>query len=180
MVTVPFFCFFFTLDSGEVITATSNHPFWTINTQNWTEAGQLNVETVLWNINDKNSTISSLRSYTKKATVYNLTVDNDHTYFVGVGEVLGHNSDDCDPKELARLLRSAKQAKKMPDKDLDEYMGIPGWHKNKKNKEQYLIDYYKKLKGSSNFDFYWNKRTGDLFIKGNQSKEIIPIGEIFK
>ena len=68
-----------------------------VTEQNWTEAGELSLDTILWNINDKNSTISTLRSYTKKATVYNLTVDNDHTYFVGVGGVLGHNSG-CDPK----------------------------------------------------------------------------------
>jgi len=98
-----------TLDSGEVITATSNHPFWTINTQNWTEAGELSVETVLWNINDKNSTISSLRSYTQRATVYNLTVANDHTYFVGVGGVLGHNSCSIEEtKHVEKLLKKNK------------------------------------------------------------------------
>ncbi len=80
------------LDSGEVITATANHPFWEVADHNWTEASQLTLDDILFNIQEKNTTISSLKSYSQNAIVYNLTVANDHTYFVGVGRVLGHNA----------------------------------------------------------------------------------------
>ena len=83
------------LDSGEVITATANHPFWEVADHNWTEASQLTLNDILFNIQEKNTTISSLKSYSQNAIVYNLTVANDHTYFVGAGGVLGHNSKNC-------------------------------------------------------------------------------------
>jgi hypothetical protein len=80
-----------TLESGEIITATSNHPFWALNTQEWLDAKELNPDTTLLNLNDENSTIESLRNYTIDTTVYNLTVGNVHTYYVGIDGVLGHN-----------------------------------------------------------------------------------------
>lgn len=33
----------------------------------------------------------------------------------------------------------------------------------------------KELKGSKNFDFYRDPKTGDIFIKGNKSKDMIKI-----
>jgi len=37
--------------------------------------------------------------------VYNLTVANDHTYYVGLGGVLGHNADGCDLNEFYDSIR---------------------------------------------------------------------------
>ena len=83
-----------TLDNGEIITATSNHPFWEVSDQNWKDAGVLNVNSTLINIDENNISIVNLKRYTKNTMVYNLTVANDHTYFVGLNSVLGHNSDE--------------------------------------------------------------------------------------
>ena len=80
------------LTSGEVITATDNHPFWELNTKEWITADELTNSSILLNINDKNTTIKSLKHYAKNKKVYNLTVNNFHTYFVGVSGVLGHNA----------------------------------------------------------------------------------------
>ena len=46
-------------------------------------------------INDTNATIKSLKHYAKNKRVYNLTVGNVHTYYVGLGGVLGHNAPHC-------------------------------------------------------------------------------------
>jgi len=78
-----------------VITTTDNHPFWERNTEEWLQADELTNGSILLNINDKNSTIKSLKHYAKNKKVYNLTVTNDHTYFVGLDGVLGHNSIHC-------------------------------------------------------------------------------------
>jgi len=94
-----------TLNSGEVITATSNHPFWELADQNWTEAGSLGLDDTLLNIQDKPTTIAELRSYKQNTIVYNLTVANDHTYYVGLGGVLGHNADGCDLNEFYDSIR---------------------------------------------------------------------------
>ncbi len=40
------------------------------------------------------------------------------------------------------------------------------------------IEYKKLLKGSKNFDFYLDRKTGKVYIKGNKSKELIEIGEL--
>ena len=47
------------------------------------EVDELNISSILLDINDNNATIKSLRSYGDKRRVYNLTVGNLHTYFVG-------------------------------------------------------------------------------------------------
>jgi len=84
------------LSTGEVIVATSNHPFWEVDSREWLEADTLAINSILLNINDKNTTIKSLTHHKELKKVYNLTVNNFHTYFVGVSGVLGHNSG-CDP-----------------------------------------------------------------------------------
>ena len=81
-----------TLNSGEVITATANHPIWEQNEQNWIDAGKLTLDSILLSRYDNNLSILNLREYEEQATVYNLTVNNNHTYFVGRDGVLGHNS----------------------------------------------------------------------------------------
>ena len=83
-------CFLF----GIVI---SNHPFYNVLSKEWTDAGKLNLDTILLNIYENNSSIVKLRSYSQYTTVYNLTVANDHTYFVGSGGVLGHNMNNGCP-----------------------------------------------------------------------------------
>ena len=85
------------LSSGEVIVTTDNHPFWAVDSSSWIEADTLTDSTVLRNIKDENVTIKSLKHHTEFRKVYNLTVDNYHSYFVGVGGVLGHNANwyDC-------------------------------------------------------------------------------------
>jgi len=81
------------LANGEIITATDNHPFWEIDTRSWLKAEELNSTSLLMDINENNISINNLRSYSKDTIVYNLAVDNDHTYFVGNSGVLGHNCD---------------------------------------------------------------------------------------
>ncbi len=49
-----------------MITATSNHPFWEVDTQKWLDAGKLTHVSILLNKEDKNSSISSIRNYTEE------------------------------------------------------------------------------------------------------------------
>lgn len=80
------------LTNGEIITTTDNHPFYTIDSQAWLEANELTTQSVLVDINDTNTTIKSLKSYKESKKVYNLTVANDHTYYVPrLYSVLGGN-----------------------------------------------------------------------------------------
>ena len=81
-----------TLESGEKIIATANHPFYTLDDKKWLEAGELNINDNLLQLNDANMSITGLDAYSTEATVYNLTVDGDHTYYVGNDQVLSHNA----------------------------------------------------------------------------------------
>lgn len=83
------------LVSGETITATSGHPFYLPNQDKWVEAGQLTLNSVLQNLHNGQTEITSLNPRSDLATVYNLTVANDHTYYVGRSEVLVHNAGGC-------------------------------------------------------------------------------------
>jgi len=67
-----------------------------------------------------------------------------------------------------------KQSKKMNDKQIAELVGNPRWHQT--NLKSKIINAYRKeLKGSKNFDFYKDPKSGNVYIKGNQSKEMIRI-----
>ncbi|MEE9426376.1 MAG: polymorphic toxin-type HINT domain-containing protein [Methylococcales bacterium] len=85
------------LMSGEVITATAGHPFYIPEEEGWLEAGELNIDDVLLNLTDSTTLITDIRQYTELAKVYNLTVANDHTYYVGENGVLSHNANRCEP-----------------------------------------------------------------------------------
>ena len=82
-----------TLENNETIIATNNHPIYSVMDNNWTDARNLGVNDILLNIKENNISIKYIQRYSKETTVYNLTVDNDHTYFVGNSGVLGHNCD---------------------------------------------------------------------------------------
>lgn len=90
-----------TLISGEVIQATSGHPFYVNNANgrwDWLDAGDITTQSILTNLNGDELQVASVDKYLKQLSVYNITVDNDHTYFVGEGEVLNHNAGKCNPK----------------------------------------------------------------------------------
>jgi len=96
------------LANGEVITATDNHPFWEVDSRSWLKAEQLSVNALLLNIEEQNISIDALRSYKKDGIVYNLSVANNHTFFVGNTGILGHN---CDIDEIM-----GKLVRKVPKK----------------------------------------------------------------
>ena len=89
-----------TLASGELIQATSGHPFYVRNTENewaWKDAGELLPESILISLDGGELQVTSTVRTIQYADVFNLTVNNDHTYYVGQNELLSHNSGSCIP-----------------------------------------------------------------------------------
>jgi len=89
-----------TLMSGEVIQATSGHPFYVNNEDgewSWLNAGDLVTGSTLTNLNGDELQIASVNKYLKQLSVFNLTVDKDHTYYVGEEAILNHNAGACKP-----------------------------------------------------------------------------------
>jgi RHS repeat-associated protein len=77
----------------EVIEATSDHPFF-IGGQ-WLKVHQLRKGQQVSLYSGQKAGIDSIVVIAKRATVYNFTVQDFHTYYVGSKDVLVHNSGPC-------------------------------------------------------------------------------------
>ncbi|WP_169792530.1 polymorphic toxin-type HINT domain-containing protein [Actinoplanes rectilineatus] len=76
------------------LTATDGHPFWVENERAWLTAEHLKPGQQLLTPDGARATVLAVAAYDAIATVYNLTVDDIHTYYVGTpgGYLLVHNS----------------------------------------------------------------------------------------
>jgi hypothetical protein len=74
---------------------TANHPFWDDTLHAWVPAAELDPGHALITAADTHATVLSLTAKSGTASMYNLTVDQLHTYYVLAGQtpVLVHNSN---------------------------------------------------------------------------------------
>lgn len=79
---------------GEPIATTPEHPFYTIG-RGWLEAQQLVPGDAVRSADGTAGIVEALSWTAGPATMYNLTVEVDHTYFVGDGQWLVHNCGDA-------------------------------------------------------------------------------------
>ncbi|TMR89301.1 hypothetical protein EJK15_61440 [Nonomuraea basaltis] len=79
----------------EDITATANHPFWVPDLRKWVDAGRLQPGMWLRTSAGTYVQITATEARTAVQSVYNLTVDDLHTYHVLAGDqaILVHNDD---------------------------------------------------------------------------------------
>ncbi|MFC0437693.1 polymorphic toxin-type HINT domain-containing protein [Kutzneria buriramensis] len=87
--------------TSSVLHTTGNHPFWDATTGSWVAAGQLPVGDALRTADGQRARVAGVREFAGSQDMYNLTVDQLHTYYVqaGHGDVLVHNTS-C-PVDLA-------------------------------------------------------------------------------
>ena len=76
--------------NGERIVTTPEHPFYT-NAYGWVPAGALQVGDENRRANDSVGTVQSMTVAKRPQVMYNLTVAEAHTFFVGDGQWLVHN-----------------------------------------------------------------------------------------
>ena len=81
-----------TVEGGETIGTTANHPFWCVNTQCFVEADQLEVGQQLKTIDGTAVSITSITPRGPPESVFNVEVEFEHVYFVGDGGFLVHNA----------------------------------------------------------------------------------------
>ena len=81
-------------DQGEheTIGTTSNHPFWSVDRQEYVQAGSLRTGEHLRTIHGDTKQVVSKLARQGTEPVYNLEVFGEHTYFVGKDGVLVHNN----------------------------------------------------------------------------------------
>ncbi|MCM8510918.1 hypothetical protein J0904_02295 [Acinetobacter bereziniae] len=103
---------------------------------------------------------------------------NDAEKAKPIVQQLEDNSTNADPNnpdpDDEKPVNDGKQSKKMNEKQIGELVGNKNWH-NTPLKKKIVKTYSKELRGSNNFDFYKDPKTGEIFIKGNKSKEMILI-----
>jgi hypothetical protein len=75
------------------ITATEGHPFWVASKTQWLTAKDLEPGDLLRTPSGTSLQVRSVRKSARTLTVYNLTVDQLHTYYVAAGDqdILVHN-----------------------------------------------------------------------------------------
>ncbi|MER5464198.1 polymorphic toxin-type HINT domain-containing protein [Streptomyces sp. NPDC002668] len=80
-------------EATEKITATDGHPFWVPSLGKWLKAGELKPGQWLQTGSGSWVQVDAVQAWTQQATVYNLSVDSAHTYFVAAGQTsaLVHN-----------------------------------------------------------------------------------------
>jgi len=88
-----------TLD-GERIEATPEHPFYVVG-KGWTLAEQLQLGDSVQQADGTSGTVNAVRAEQRPQVMYNLTVAIAHTYFVGEGAWLVHNSCGIKLPEIA-------------------------------------------------------------------------------
>ncbi|MEC3994483.1 RHS repeat-associated core domain-containing protein [Actinacidiphila sp. DG2A-62] len=82
------------------LTTTWHHPFWDVTHHRWTDARDLTAGTVLRQPDGTTATVTAVRSYHRRATTYDLTVTDLHSYYVlaGATPVLVHNCGGSVPR----------------------------------------------------------------------------------
>lgn len=85
---------------GETIVTTPEHPFYVVNDDNYygyTSAKHLTVGDCIQTLDGGYATITSIENETldEPIDVYNFTVDENHSYYVGDTQLLVHNSNGC-------------------------------------------------------------------------------------
>jgi hypothetical protein len=90
-----------TVDTGDpagTIIATDGHPFWVDSENRWVDAKDLKPGFRLETADHRPATVVSVRTWTQVQVVYNLTVDDIHTYYVASADsatsasILVHNA----------------------------------------------------------------------------------------
>ncbi len=115
-----------TLSDGEVIYSTGDHLFLLEESRTWAMAKFLKSGDALFDAKDELVYVTDVELNHIDTTVYNITVNNYHNYFVGSSKVLTHNTNcfkiNSRIKENPRLAKEAKKAGKdqKVQRDIDD------------------------------------------------------------
>jgi RHS repeat-associated protein len=156
--------------SDETIDTTPDHPFY-VEGRGWTPAGELQVGEFLHRADGTSAAVRAVSWDYRPRTMFNLTVAQAHTYFVGTGHWLVHN--DCGNysvylsrnkigvvkyvgiTERELPIREAEhQETKGTDFTIEQIPGLQGLSKNQARAiEQALIEIYGRKNPTNKFPF---------------------------
>ncbi|MEU3649890.1 RHS repeat-associated core domain-containing protein [Lentzea sp. NPDC034063] len=132
--------------SPATITATDNHPFWSVTAGRWVDAGELRTGDLLRTAAGTFVQITAVRAYTASQSTFDLTVNGTNTYYAlaGATPLLVHNCGgsvakhsskcECASGKDPRVVRNPHGRKGSPatqgqlDDIRDEMLEVnPGW-----------------------------------------------------
>ncbi len=104
-----------TLATGDQIETTWSHPFWVMD-KGWVKAESLTAESILMTQGGVVGLVA-ISTRERKTEVFNLSVEDLHTYLVGPSQVVVHNQTDTYDAGLGRFIRTeiAKMFSDAPD-----------------------------------------------------------------
>ncbi len=136
----------------EYIETTYNHPFYSPIYNCWVKAGSLQIGDYVVDSNGNRQVVqdTNVNNYEYPVKVYNFTVENNHTYYVGDDEILVHNK--CNDVFRKAGNDAGKKAKAQALDDIVAGRNYKKWGLNPSNpKDMEVIKYvqkYKTFKGS--------------------------------
>ncbi|WP_158586086.1 TIGR04388 family protein [Leptospira yasudae] len=99
----------------EVFHTTWNHPFWVVNERSWVKVKDLKVGDIVQLKDGSQVPITGITPYSLSMTsVYNLEVEENHTYYVGQEGVLVHNYGGTDKTEAHAQIEAILNGKETP------------------------------------------------------------------
>lgn len=110
-----------TMEDGSTINTTENHPFY-VEGKGWCAAAELEIGDICRTKDGETEVVSSvvIEQQETPVKVYNLTIEDNHTYYVSADEVLVHN--DC---EIVGAGHGSKEHKDAIDKKIKELESNP-------------------------------------------------------
>jgi hypothetical protein len=115
------------------LTVTAGHPFWVPDLGEWLDATDLIPGQSLSTSSGDRVRIEAVERWTEPFTVYNLTVDELHTYYVLAGEtpVLVHNAGGDLTPEQRKAIGSYNELIAEHEQKLADYLADPDAYDNK-------------------------------------------------
>jgi RHS repeat-associated protein len=107
--------------ASATLEATANHPFWVSNLHAWAQASQLRPGDHLQTTAGHSAVVVATHAHDAKTTVYNLTVDTTHTYYVVAGDtpVLVHNCGGTETAPRVFAVDSTGETTALPVHEID-------------------------------------------------------------
>lgn len=106
-------------DAIGVVIATDAHPMWVASARRWVDAGKLSPGMLLRTASGGYARVTAISTWTAIQQVYNLTIEDFHTYYVLAGDqaVLVHNDDPVVPNIVKKILEGILDGTLKPEKD---------------------------------------------------------------
>ncbi|MNM82347.1 Hint module [compost metagenome] len=145
----------------QVIESTYNHPFW-VEGKGWTYVKDLKVGDLLVQSDGNTLKIENVELLHKQATVYNMTVDEFHTYFVSDLGIWVHNTN-C---TFSTNFDTKKHAQDIYETSRD--LGTPVTKGDKEGMRNFVASIVKPGNRANSKSFAWNTlESVDAYVKGD-------------